>query len=364
LAGERTLYDEILQTKGKLYRQVDEAQAALQAGRTSAARNVLLGPLLSTLERFDDQLVGLIRLHASSANAHGRTIDLIRRRTALVALGLDGITILLGGIMLLLAVRATRLYERLLREKERAAEARADELDHFAARVAHDLKGPLTSVLMGVTAAQAHPAQSSELLARALRAARTMNSMIDALLDFARAGAEPSQREVCLVRPIIDELVQQVAGAAKQSAAAVRVEPMAADLAVACKPGALASVLSNLLQNAVKYIVDAQGERTVTVRALARDSMVRLEVEDTGPGIPPGMETSIFDVYVRAQHSSAKPGLGLGLATVKRLVEAHGGRFGVRPCPAGRGACFWVEMSRASRPALPAAPASLPSAMQ
>jgi signal transduction histidine kinase len=354
LPGEQSLYDELFQTRSELYREADQAQAALQRRDLDAARPLVFGSMLTTAARFDDCLVGLIRLHAATANAHGRTIDLIRRRTALVALALDGITVLLGGIMLTLAVRATRLYERLLGERERAAHARAEELDRFAARVAHDLKGPLTSVLMGVTTAQQHPAQAPELLGRALRAARIMNSMIDALLDFARAGAEPSPKEVALVKPIVEEMVAECAGAAREAAAAVCVEPVPPHLAVACRPGALASVLSNLLHNAIKYIVESEGERTVTVRASARDTMVLLEVEDTGPGVPPDMESSIFEIYVRAKGASAKPGLGLGLATVKRLVEAHGGRLGVRQ-RRGSGACFWVELARAPLPPPPLA---------
>jgi signal transduction histidine kinase len=352
LAGEQTLYDEILQTKRDLYRLVDQAQAAIAGQRRGEARSLVLGPMASTLDRFDDQLVGLIRLYASSANAHGRTIDVIRRRTALVALALDGFTILLGGVMLLLALRGMRLYERLMAERERAASARAEELDRCAARVAHDLKGPLTSVVRGVSTAQAHPAQAPELLGRAMRSARIMTSMIDALLEFARAGAAPSQKEATLVKPIVDELVAEVAGAAKEAAAAVRVEPVSPALAVACRPGALASVLSNLLQNAIKYIVESQGERTVTVRAEARDEVVHLEVEDTGPGVSEDMQSSVFEIYVRAKAATAKPGLGLGLAPVKRLVEAHGGRLGVRS-RGGCGACFWVELARAPAPATP-----------
>jgi signal transduction histidine kinase len=350
LPGERALYDEILQSRRELYRQLDEAQASLEAKHADVASAIVFGPLAGAIARVDEQLVGLLRLHASSANAHGRTIDLIRRRTALVAVGLDGITIVLGGVMVLLAVRAMRLYERLLGERERAAQARAEELDHFAARVAHDLKGPLTSVLMGLTTAQAHPAEASELLGRTLRSARTMNSMIDALLDFARAGAEPAEQEVALVKPIVDEMVAETAGAARQAGAVVRVEPVAAHLAVVCRPGALASVLSNLLQNAIKYIVESPGERTVTVRVQERDDAVRLEVEDTGPGVPPEMQQSIFEMYVRAKGASTKPGMGLGLATVKRLVEAHGGRLGVRS-HGSRGACFWVELRRGTAPA-------------
>ena len=117
---------------------------------------------------------------------------------------------------------------------------------------------------------------------------------------------------------------------------------------------ALASVLSNLLQNAVKHIEGASGERRITVRVSERAACVRFEVKDTGPGVPPELASHIFERYVRGAGSI---GLGLGLATVKHLVETLGGRLGVESS-AGHGSCFWVELPRAAQPAERAARAS------
>jgi signal transduction histidine kinase len=88
---------------------------------------------------------------------------------------------------------------------------------------------------------------------------------------------------------------------------------------------------------------------------------VRLEVEDTGPGIPEGFEDAIFEPYVRAP-GVAQPGLGLGLATVKRYAVAHGGAVGARRTE--HGSLVWFELPRApeDRPAEAAMPP--PSAAQ
>jgi signal transduction histidine kinase len=83
--------------------------------------------------------------------------------------------------------------------------------------------------------------------------------------------------------------------------------------------------------------------RVIVAVELSDARSCRLSVRDTGPGLPPGMEGAVFDPYVRA--SNKIPGLGLGLATVKRLVDAHGGRVGVAPARPS-GSLFWVELPR------------------
>jgi signal transduction histidine kinase len=82
--------------------------------------------------------------------------------------------------------------------------------------------------------------------------------------------------------------------------------------------------------------------RRVTVRARREDRGLRLEVEDTGSGIPPELQASVFEPFVRGQHQSVN-GTGLGLATVKRLVESHRGAVGMQSAY-GRGSLFWVEL--------------------
>src|SRR5256886_14757548 len=110
---------------------------------------------------------------------------------------------------------------------------------------------------------------------------------------------------------------------------------------VACSPGVLLGVLGNLLRNGLKYLGDA-GIRQVFLRARQRRGRVLFEVEDTGPGIPPELGTRIFEPYIRRAHTGA-PGIRLRLATVKRLVESHGGSLAVRAGPA-RGRLFLFRL--------------------
>ena len=116
---------------------------------------------------------------------------------------------------------------------------------------------------------------------------------------------------------------------------------------VKASPGVLTSALSNLVRNAVKYMGDAP-ERRIEVRVFAQGAMTRFEVADTGPGIPANLLDSIFEPYVRANPAAAK-GIGLGLATVKRVVVTHGGRVGVQSA-LGAGSLFWFELPAATPP--------------
>ena len=89
---------------------------------------------------------------------------------------------------------------------------------------------------------------------------------------------------------------------------------------------------------------------------------MRIEVEDSGPGIPPALYETIFDPHVRGR-TDGKPGIGLGLATVKRITESHGGAVGFRS-RLDVGSTFWVELPRADYDSEVAAPHDLAKSAQ
>ena len=128
------------------------------------------------------------------------------------------------------------------------------------------------------------------------------------------------------------------------------------EIVLACAP-ASSSIFSNLLRNAVKYLGDGS-EKRVTIRALVADENVRVEVEDTGPGLSAELAAHVFEPYVRAPNNT-RPGLGLGLATVRRFVNAHRGHVGVSSSP-GSGSTFWFELPRLASPPPKRPAATLP----
>jgi len=110
-------------------------------------------------------------------------------------------------------------------------------------------------------------------------------------------------------------------------------------------------VLINLIDNALKH-----GAPPLELRARRDGATIVLEVTDHGDGVPPALGATLFDKFVRA---SSAPGAGLGLAVVRAIVEAHGGRVGVANAPAG-GAQFRVELPAEHPTARRALPGELP----
>jgi signal transduction histidine kinase len=325
------------------YSKVEGYMHALDEQRTEAfARGLTperVAAIHETLGQIDTCLRELVLLNASQAFGHAERIDDLRNQSEIFELGLGGAAVLLAGMATLLAVAGMRRHARSLEE-------RAHELELFASTVAHDLVGPLTSVSLAVPLIQErHPddRQTQQLGERATTGVRRVRTLVEALLEFAKSGSTRTSGPA-EVGATIDSVLREQAELAQAEhieLAAERVDAGAAAVA----PGVLVSILSNLVRNAIKHMGDGEPRRVV-VRCCAGEQMMTVEVEDTGPGIPPESREVVFEPHVRLE-GVANPGLGLGLATVKRLVVAHGGHVGVRERANGRGSVFWFELPRA-----------------
>jgi signal transduction histidine kinase len=293
----------------------------------------------------------LVEYNARDAEQAARRIETARNKGRRIAWQLDLVCAVLAIGAAFLTLRVVRQAHQVQVDHHRLAERKAEELEQFAGRVAHDVLSPLSAVSMALSVVERAPEHSAEALARAKASLARVRGIVDGLLEFARAGAraEPGARSE--VSAVTSGLLDELGPFAAQGSVELHVEEVA-DCAVACSPGVLLSILGNLLRNAIKYLGDAS-DRKVSLRVRRRRGRVLFEVEDTGPGIPPSLGTRIFEPYVRGPNTGA-PGIGLGLATVKRLVESHGGALGVHRGARG-GAVFWFELDEASAPA-PRAP--------
>ncbi|MBI2393427.1 MAG: PAS domain-containing protein [Deltaproteobacteria bacterium] len=227
-----------------------------------------------------------------------------------------------------LARRASLAIEnaRLFGEAQQAIRAREDVL----AFVSHDLKNPLTSIVMNATLLQRATPEgpTGDKLRRhtdlIVRAADRMNRLVNDLLDWAsmRAGRLTLNVTEVPVAPMIAELtgILQPVAATKQQTLAIEVEE---GLVMQADRDRIMRVLSNLIGNALKYTPE-RGD--IRVEATRRDGEVVIAVHDTGPGITPDELPHVFDRYFRAKKAGTE-GTGLGLAIAKGIVEGHGGRI-------------------------------------
>ena len=303
-------------------------------GHAKAELNAKLSP---ALEAADEGIQRLVQLSAVDVEQAASRAGEARSHARKIAFGLDGVSMGMAVILGLVAFSAMHRHASLV-------EDRARELEQFASRVAHDIRGPLTPARLAMEAAmrslpEEQPARRT--LTRGVRSLRVVDDMVDGLLAFARRDVGADVETSSRVRETLDDVLTASESFAAEEQVTIEVEPFDNPNA-ACARGVLSSILSNLVRNAITHMGDST-ERRVTLRIAERGGMVHIEVTDTGPGLPAGMEQVIFQPYVRGHCN--RPGLGLGLSTVKKLCEGHGGKVGVlRHEPAG--CTFWFDLPR------------------
>jgi signal transduction histidine kinase len=284
-----------------------------------------------------------IQFHAQHVQTMATRIEDARRRSLLVTNGLSAVCVAFGVAGLFLVVRQDRRQRALMDAHSKFHEARAAEFEQFAGRVAHDIRGPLSIASMGTQLAlrEARDDGAKVLLARVARGLSRADAITTALLEFARSGAHPEPGARATPRELLDDFVRGVSTEAEPRGIELDLQPVA-PVMVACGAGVYLSLVGNLVRNAIKYMGDSPTRR-ISLRVAEEGSMVRTEVIDTGPGIAAENLGSLFQAYFRA---GGKEGLGLGLATVKKLVEGHGGAVGVTS-EIGKGSTFWFTLHRA-----------------
>jgi signal transduction histidine kinase/CheY-like chemotaxis protein len=281
------------------------------------------------------------------------------------------------------AVRAAAEAERRRGDAERArlgaaeqaarAEAeRADRAkDEFVATVSHELRTPLNTVLGWarlLRLGKLDAAASARAIESIERSAQNQAQIVDDLLDVSRIAKGQLRLDIRPVElvPVIEAAVDAVRPAATArgiSIAAVlvpRAGPVAGD------PGRLQQVVWNLLSNAVKFTSEG-GRIEVRLEGDAREVTIR--VKDTGAGIDAAFLPHLFERFRQADSSSTRVhgGLGLGLAIVRHLVEAHGGSVAAASDGPGKGATFTVRLPvtparpRRAQTAAPASDGAAPS---
>jgi len=284
------------------------------------------------------------------AKAAREAVDRVLEGRALAGqeLELDGHIVLLSGRPLPAGGALLVLHD--VTELRRLETVRRD----FVANVSHELKTPLTSI-SGYAETLVHDAADPETARKFLQVilanARRMQRLVDGLLDLSRiesGGWRPAPERLDTAA-VAREILGLYGDRASSREVELQLDVGPGAEAVHADPDALRQVLSNLLDNALRYT--PPGGR-ITVRAGRRDGGIALSVEDTGAGITSDHLPRIFERFYRADpgRSREEGGTGLGLAIVKHLVEAHHGQVQAES-QVGRGTtitCWFPEPEAAA----------------
>ncbi|HCN0610464.1 TPA: DUF4118 domain-containing protein [Escherichia coli] len=258
---------------------------------------------------------------------------------------------LLETFTLLVANALERLTLTASEEQARMASEREQIRNALLAALSHDLRTPLT-VLFGqaeiltldlASEGSPHARQASEIRQHVLNTTRLVNN----LLDMARiqSGGFNLKKEWLTLEEVVGSALQMLEPGLSSPINLSLPEP----LTLIHVDGPLFErVLINLLENAVKY-AGAQAE--IGIDAHVEGENLQLDVWDNGPGLPPGQEQTIFDKFARGNKESAVPGVGLGLAICRAIVDVHGGTITAFNRPEG-GACFRVTLPQQTAPEL------------
>jgi signal transduction histidine kinase len=318
------------------------------------------------------------RIETMRAGSNGRLsarieeVALAQARTARILVAISMLTIAVFAFLVVGLLRVRRIEARRLRETramaalanranaelERARdEALAATLakSRFLAAASHDMRQPLHALSLFASALERRVSgeDATRLVSNIQHSTRSMQGMFSGLLDLSRieAGALVPRPERVALGPILDAVRTEFGVIAADKG--LRLDVVGSGLSLVTDPEMLAACLRNLVANAVKFT--PTGRILVGVRH--GGGVRRIEVHDTGPGIPADRLDRIFDEFERLGRTrrTGDDGLGLGLAIVRRTARLLGIAVKVRSTP-GRGSCFVLELpdaGAATRGALP-----------
>jgi len=254
---------------------------------------------------------------------------------------LTGLKALSKQVMNLLEMRKMRMeYEAALKSLEQKNE----DLERFAYVAAHDLKTPVVNIMsMGrlflKMFGQSLDERGREILDIITDSARNLSSLVDGLLDYSKCDKVLQEKKQVIY---IDEIKKEI-GAMFYNDPEITIGINSTLEKITINKAALSQILTNLVSNAVKYNNKARTEIEIGIAENA--SQYEFYLQDNGPGIPPEHHKNVFTIFevLSPEDRYGKRGNGIGLATVKKLVDQLGGNIELRSDD-GKGACFYFSI--------------------
>ena len=239
--------------------------------------------------------------------------------------------------------------ETLLRTRSLslALKLRNEDLESFIQAMTHDLRAPVRAVAGFAEALVEDEAihmteQGRHYLRMIQSATDQITQLITALLGFSRIGREEIEMVPVDMRLILESCIRLIQQEIDERHARIHIE---AELPVVkANPVLLRMVLTNLLSNALKF-VPTETTPIVTISAKPMLHNCRVQIQDNGIGITPENQLRLFTPFVRLHGAEEFPGVGLGLATVRKAIDIMGGSVGVTSL-LSQGSTFWFELRR------------------
>jgi signal transduction histidine kinase len=352
------------ESSAKLLEDIRSAEEAYGDALESIARMrhegtdaMTAGKLVQQTQPLREQL--LVALDAFRSLEEHRFLQAERSSNARLGRTLTGISVLavatlalaaVFGFFLLRTLRALRKKEAEANEYVERLERQNGDLDAFAGRIAHDLRSALSPLKLAGERIQ-RAADDRELVTKlgsqVDRTSKKAFVLLEGLLSFSRSGQPVDSSEVASLPAAVGDVLQETQELAQQVGATVETELQ--EVGILCSPGLLHLALANLVNNALKFMRE-RPIRQLRIGCRSHEGRGEVVVEDTGPGIAPEDVSRIFDPFYRAPGVRAA-GTGIGLATVRRIIEAHGGTIEVDSA-LQRGSRFTVRLPQAP-PAVP-----------
>jgi signal transduction histidine kinase/ActR/RegA family two-component response regulator len=256
-----------------------------------------------------------------------------------------------------------RQYE--VRELMLKLEDRVHERDRFLAILGHELRNPLSAILLASQMTGQDGKLDHEHARLIERQSRHLTRLVNDLLDLSRvvSGKIVLKKQLIDLRQIVRQCLETLRESRQGRELNIELRDRDGALRVLADPVRAEQIVSNVLTNAMKYTPDG-GTVTVTLDHKGGDAIIR--VEDDGVGIAPERIGTIFELFAQAENAigRAQGGMGIGLALVRNLVELHGGSISASSDGLGKGSVFTIRLpiaTEAAQTAEESKPASPPN---
>ena len=241
------------------------------------------------------------------------------------------------------------------KRKVEALEAADRQKNEFLAMLAHELRNPLAPIRNGLQILKVRnldPVTAQQTTEMMERQVLQLVRLVDDLLDVSRVitGKLSFQKSVVDIAGVIQRAVEEAHAAIDARGHELMLSLPARPLLIDADVDRLVQVITNLLENAAKY-TDTPSQIWLSVSRQGESAVIR--VKDVGIGIAPEVLPDIFNLFIQADNSVARPrgGLGIGLNVVKRIVELHGGTVEASSPGLGQGTEFTVRLPISLAPA-------------